>query len=293
MPSAATPEISRGYFVRVQTFEAMTRRFIQDFNGDCQVVNLGAGSDTLYFRLKSAGVHPKAFVEVDLPGNVKKKIVTLRRCRQLWSELFPDAPPRSGLEGVTPESNRSLNAASYHLLSHDLRLPPSSLIEQLCTSEAGPKLSPELPTLFLAECVLVYIPTVSSEALIRSLASHFIKAAFINYEQVNMNDKFGEIMVRSFRDRSCELPGLSACGSLDDQKKRFLSAGWSEVHSWTINEIYNALPSETTARIERLELLDDREITSQLFDHYCILLAINSTSVCCWNSLQAALADVK
>lgn len=256
-------------------------------------MNLGAGSDTLFFRLKSVEIQPKVFVEIDLPGNVKKKIVTLRRCKQLWNELFPDAPPQSSFAVATPESHRSLNAASYHLLSHDLRLPPASLIEELCTSETGPKLSSELPTLFLAECVLVYIPTASSEALIKSLASHFTNAAFINYEQVNMNDKFGEIMIRSFRDRSCELPGLSACGSLDDQKKRFLSAGWSEVHSWTINEIYNALPSETAARIERLELLDDREITSQLFDHYCILLAINSTSVCCWNSLQAALADVK
>ncbi|VDN16357.1 unnamed protein product [Dibothriocephalus latus] len=242
IPSAATPEISRGYFVRVQTFEAMTRRFIQacpvdspafayaDFNGQCHVVNLGAGSDTLFFRLKSAGVLPKAFVEVDLPGNVKKKIITLRSWHRLEGSLKTDlisfetppldAPPQSGFTVATPDSYRSLNAAPYFLLNHDLRLPPASLIEELCTSEAGPKLSPELPTLFLAECVLVYIPTASSEALIKTLASHFTSAAFINYEQVNMNDKFGEIMVRSFRDRSCELPGLSACGSIDDQKQR-------------------------------------------------------------------------
>ncbi|VDM02053.1 unnamed protein product [Schistocephalus solidus] len=163
IPSAATPEISRGYFVRVQTFEAMTKRFIQDFNGECQVVNLGAGSDTLFFRLKSVEIQPKVFVEIDLPGNVKKKIVTLRRL-DVW-----EPTNSSSFAVATPESHRSLNAASYHLLSHDLRLPP---------------LSSELPTLFLAECVLVYIPTASSEALIKSLASHFTNAAFINYEQV-------------------------------------------------------------------------------------------------------------
>ncbi len=35
-----------------------------------------------------------------------------------------------------------------------------------------------------------------------------------------MHDRFGEIMQKNFRDRACELPGLPACGSLDDQKTR-------------------------------------------------------------------------
>lgn len=40
------------------------------------------------------------------------------------------------------------------------------------------------------------------------------------FYQVNMQDKFGEIMRSHFRDRSCELPGLTACGSLEEQKSR-------------------------------------------------------------------------
>lgn len=38
-----------------------------------------------------------------------------------------------------------------------------------------------------------------------------------------MLDKFGEIMRSHFRDRSCELPGLDACGSLDVQITRFVT----------------------------------------------------------------------
>ncbi len=40
-------------------------------------------------------------------------------------------------------------------------------------------------------------------------------------------------------------------------------------------------------------MLDDTEITKQLFDHYCIVLAINSEKICQWSSLTAALAEVK
>lgn len=87
IPSSSTPEISRGYYVRVQTFEAMVIRFIQECKGECQIVNLGAGSDTLYFRLKDKNLFPKAYVELDLPGNVKKKIFTLRKNKSLQTAL--------------------------------------------------------------------------------------------------------------------------------------------------------------------------------------------------------------
>ena len=72
----------------------------------------------------------------------------------------------------------------YHLFSCDLNSPPDTLISLLCESPDGPSLSPELPTLFLAECVLVYIPTKSSHSLLSTLAAKFTQAAFLNYEQV-------------------------------------------------------------------------------------------------------------
>lgn len=73
----------------------------------------------------------------------------------------------------------------YHLLSFDLRGPPSSLISLLCDSPDGPSLSPDLPTLFLAECVLVYIPTEFTNSLLSALSDKFKQAAFLNYEQVS------------------------------------------------------------------------------------------------------------
>ncbi|VDK32340.1 unnamed protein product [Taenia asiatica] len=289
IPSSSTPEISRGYYVRVQTFEAIVNRFVQECNHACQIVNLGAGSDTLFFRLKDKDLLPKAYVELDLPGNVRKKIFTLQRNKVLRAALPTGdsvVPP-----SVTPKDRVSFGC--YHLLSFDLKAPTSVLISLLCDSPDGPSLSPDLPTLFLAECVLVYIPTEFTNSLLSTLSNKFKQAAFLNYEQVNMQDKFGEIMQSHFRDRSCELPGLAACGSLEEQKSRFLTNGWTEARAWTINEVFGCFPQDAISRISRLEMLDDTEITQQLYDHYCIVLATNTAAICQWASLKMALSDVK
>ncbi|EUB61062.1 Leucine carboxyl methyltransferase [Echinococcus granulosus] len=289
IPSSSTPEISRGYYVRVQTFEAVVIRFIQECNKVCQVVNLGAGSDTLFFRLKDKDLLPKAYIELDLPGNVRKKIFTLQRNKALQAAL-PTGD--SGFLPSTAPKDR-ISFGCYHLLSFDLKAPSASLISLLCDSPDGPSLSPGLPTLFLAECVLVYIPTEFSSSLLSTLSNKFTQAAFLNYEQVNMQDKFGEIMQSHFRDRSCELPGLAACGSLEEQKSRFINNGWTEVHAWTINEVFSSFPQGAISRISQLEMLDDTEITQQLYDHYCIVLATNTGAICHWDSLKMALSDLK
>ena len=40
-----------------------------------------------------------------------------------------------------------------------------------------------------------------------------------------------------------------------------------------MNEVYDYLPKEEIARVERLEFLDERELVKQLFEHYCITFA--------------------
>jgi [phosphatase 2A protein]-leucine-carboxy methyltransferase len=45
---------------------------------DAQIINLGAGFDTLYWRLKDKGYHFKKFVEVDFASVTAKKIRQIR-----------------------------------------------------------------------------------------------------------------------------------------------------------------------------------------------------------------------
>lgn len=105
--------------------------------------------------------------------------------------------------------------------------------------------------------------------MLRGLSKHFPNAAFINYEQVNLNDRFGEVMLTNLRARGCTLAGVESCLSLETQIRRFTECGWSG-KAWDMIQVYNALPSSERQRIERIEMLDERELLDQLFQHYCI-----------------------
>lgn len=290
------PEISRGYFIRTQAFKAITTLFIKTLGCECQVVNLGAGSDTLYFQLKDADIVPRKFVEVDLLHNVQRKVQLIRSKKLLGeveehaamnlppqgdsqSKMNPPAVPDTVLQA---QNRHSLVTDTYSLVPFDLRRPVDQLISYLCGPNSSIGLDSNLPTLFLAECVLVYMPSEESFQLIKGLAAHFPHSAFLHYEQVNMADQFGKIMVENFRARDCDLPGLSACQSLKQQETRFLDAGWQKAKAWTINEVYKAFPKATRLRVERVEILDDVEVAQQLFEHYCILLAVTDDSLCSW-----------
>lgn len=56
-------------------------------------------------------------------------------------------------------------------------------------------LDPKQPTLFLSECVLIYVNTSDSAALIRWSSNLFPESMFVIYEQINPNDAFGKMMV--------------------------------------------------------------------------------------------------
>jgi [phosphatase 2A protein]-leucine-carboxy methyltransferase len=41
--------------------------------------------------------------------------------------------------------------------------------------------------------------------------------------QVNMTDRFGEVMLFNLKGRGCALAGVEACASLNSQEERFYS----------------------------------------------------------------------
>uniref|UniRef100_A0A3Q0KKT1 Leucine carboxyl methyltransferase 1 n=1 Tax=Schistosoma mansoni TaxID=6183 RepID=A0A3Q0KKT1_SCHMA len=302
-PSHKTPEINRGYFIRTTAFRAIAISFIKSTGGACQIVNLGAGSDTLYFALKDAQETPELYVELDLPSNIQQKAMTIQRRKLL--EATDALPPKD--DNLNPIINQKTSVVNtlhdnlhyvfetgrFHLLSFDLRRPVQDLLDVLCSTVNGAGCSKVYPTLFLAECVLVYMSPQASCQLIEGLSANFPRASFLHYEQVNMSDSFGSIMVKNFRARSCELPGLDACHSLATQEERFFKAGWKKAKGWTINQVYKMLPFNTRYRVEHLELLDDLEVTMQLFDHYCILLATNDETLCPDKQLKESLSTTE
>ncbi len=68
------PEMSRGYFLRVNSMLSVVNNFLTINNRLCQIVNLGAGYDTLYFNLFDQQLLPTKYVEIDFQRIVSSKI---------------------------------------------------------------------------------------------------------------------------------------------------------------------------------------------------------------------------
>lgn len=61
----------------MRAFHILVDEFLSLTNCECQIVNLGAGFDTLYWLLCEKSTLPKLFVEVDF-GNI-----TAKKCRYI------------------------------------------------------------------------------------------------------------------------------------------------------------------------------------------------------------------
>lgn len=165
-------------------------------------------------------------------------------------------------------SSTDLHAGSYHIVGVDLRN-----MDELANKLKQSEVDFTTPTIVLAECVLVYVEPQNSSNLLSWLSANFTTAVFVNYEQVNMNDRFGDVMLQNLRARGCSLAGVDACLSIDTQIARFHNTGWHGARAWDMVQIYHSIPTAERTRIERLEMLDEGELLIQLFQHYCITVA--------------------
>lgn len=73
--------------------------------------------------------------------------------------------------GAKVRGGTGLSSSVYHLLPVDLRLPVEQVFDPLVYD--ANILSPDVPTLFLAECVLVYMLPASSAAIMEWFSATF------------------------------------------------------------------------------------------------------------------------
>lgn len=259
------PEISRGYYARVKAVRLLIEQFLSLTKCNCQVVSLGAGSDSLFWQLKVEDKAPKAFFEADFGTVTGRKCFSIRSRKQLHQAFSDD-------DGLRIDGNEA-HSKDYHLVAVDLRD-----VHTLESKLADAGLNKGLPTLFLAECVLVYMEPEKSAAIIDWVGRNFKTALFINYEQVNMQDRFGQVMVQNLKGRHCELPGAYACVDVEAQKQRFLSNHWEDAQASDMLSVYQCLPADDKQRMEKLEFLDEVDLLHQLLNHYCMCWAFNDAA---------------
>ncbi|KAI8827188.1 S-adenosyl-L-methionine-dependent methyltransferase [Fimicolochytrium jonesii] len=262
------PVINRGTFARSKALETLIDHFLASGDGNPQgkqIVSLGAGSDTRYFLLKSAGRQPRKYFEIDFPEIVSKKGQTIAKNPPLTKLVGPFKIERGGLE---------LHGLDYHLISGDLRTFSDQLIPRL--NSLG--LDSTLPTLFLCECVLIYLQPALSRTIL-SATSTLVReggggGVFVVYEQIHPDDAFGRVMAQNLRLRGIDLLGWSEWPDLEAQKRRFKECGWDAGRAVDMNMFWESLDLEERERIAKLEIFDEVEEWQLLSDHYCVSWAV-------------------
>lgn len=82
---------------------------VQISGGKGQIINLGCGFDTLYWRLREAGNSPVNFVELDFPSITAKKCYHIKKHKQLIDKLNTE-----GISERTILLSRYLNVRSLY-----------------------------------------------------------------------------------------------------------------------------------------------------------------------------------
>ncbi|XP_059696269.1 tRNA wybutosine-synthesizing protein 4 isoform X1 [Haemorhous mexicanus] len=258
------PLIHRGYYIRARAVDHCVQDFLLKTQSlpRTQILSLGAGFDSLYFRLKDMGLlHHTVVYEVDFPNVACQKATLIKGVKEL-SALVGDTGGE-GLGAIT------FSGGDYKLLGVDL----SELSElERALEEAG--LNNEIPTLFIAEVVLTYMETTRSDALIQWAAEHFPQACFLLYEQVHPEDPFGRVMQQHFRQLSTALHSLALYPDCQAQQRRFLGKGWTECSVMDMNEFFTCcIPEDEQRRVQTLEPFDEYEEWHLKCSHYFVLAA--------------------
>ena len=155
----------------------LVEKFVEACDTAVQIISFGAGFDTTFWRLVEEGRPIKRYIEVDLAGVTARKCFLIKRHKQLLASV-------GGEEEEVRLNKTDLHSSKYHLVAADFTDLPA-LQAKLAESEVDFL----CPTLVVAECALVYVSPAKTSALAAWLAQAFASLVFINYEQINMEDR--------------------------------------------------------------------------------------------------------
>ncbi|KAJ3760683.1 S-adenosyl-L-methionine-dependent methyltransferase [Lentinula raphanica] len=286
------PLINIGTFVRTVAIDDLVNQWLDLSSAEgtkCQIVSLGAGSDTRFWQL-ATGLRKDClskYIEVDFPENTMKKAMAIKKNKDLSTVLGAPADIKLGHGGT------SLFSPLYYLLPADLRQNPTLSLSSLITrnGDAPPLLDASLPTLLIFECVLVYMSPQESNTLLRWFHTYFAsqndgRLGAIVYEMFGLGDSFGRVMVSNLRTRNVSLPGADPYPNVESLPSRFLNLDYTSAHALTLKDIRrDYIGADELDRISKLEMLDEVEELDLVLEHYAITwgLTVSGKHGAAWN----------
>lgn len=271
------PIIKRGTHARVCCMDRAITAFLKANVASphgCEIVVLGAGKDTSYFRFftkslmgmedfvkdRNLALPSVHWYEVDHPSVIQEKVKVIQSSPML-AQCCPNFQP----------TNMGFSSKQYHLVAADLRDPPQELLQRLA-------LNAQRPTLFLLECVFMYLPNQATEVLLAELAlSKKDKAWIVMYEPILGSDAFGNMMEQNLVQARVASSDCSLLQTrfLQDQLDKLVRAGFSSravgCDMWAAYQ--SIVTPEQRQLANRAEFLDEMEEWMMIMRHYCFVIA--------------------
>ncbi|KAL8668666.1 MAG: hypothetical protein Q9168_006720 [Polycauliona sp. 1 TL-2023] len=265
------PIINRGTYVRTKAIDNLVYRFLSSSSASAkQIISLGAGSDTRFFRLQtlSPPLSPFVYHEVDFPINTAQKIAAIGSSQDLLNLI-----PNYSAESNTISANgTSLSTPNYYIHPLDLR----TLFSSSDPPESFKTIETTLPTLIISECCLIYLPPHLAD----STVTYFTQTLFppstplglILYEPINPHSAFGKVMARNLATRGIVLQTLYKYESLEAQMARLKGYGLTGgQEAKTVDEVWEkGVGREEKEWVAALEMVDEVEEWRLLAGHYCV-----------------------
>ncbi|CAL8099572.1 unnamed protein product [Orchesella dallaii] len=203
-----TSLICRGYYVRFRVCDYFLRRLIKDIGEPIQVVSLGCGMDSCYFRILPELENMICkFFEMDFKTVIKAKKSVIAHTPIL----------------------RVMAEERLKLLACDLRF-----VVTLHETLKNNGFEFDKPTVFYSECVVNYLGPNETTNILEWITANVPNSIWLAYEQCNALDGFGQIMLSHFVKNGCPLLSLISAHSREDQEAQLRRAGFK------VSQVINA-----------------------------------------------------
>ncbi|KAH0537724.1 hypothetical protein FGG08_005531 [Glutinoglossum americanum] len=273
------PIINRGTYVRTTSLDHLISLFLTpNPQTPKQILSLGAGSDTRFFRILSRSQpqpQPLTYHELDFPPLTRQKIHSISQNERLLGMIRRHAEARGGGTGeVEIDLERgSLYSPGYNIHPVDLRtlLAPQAQAQ----AQAQPQLKNldlQTPTLVLSECLLCYLPSPSAllAHLTTSLFPPQTPLSVVIYEPLAPPTSFSRTMTANLSLRGI---ALSLLPSLGAQVQRLGGAGLGTgAGAGDVEFLWERwVAGAEKERVGGLEMWDEIEEWGLIGRHYCVV----------------------
>ncbi|KOS14720.1 leucine carboxyl methyltransferase [Malassezia pachydermatis] len=203
------PLISIGTYLRAREMDRHMEHFLAtgslrqetaSSTTPVQVINIGAGSDTRFWRMSMATSNVALYVELDFPETTRQKAACIEQHEAMQMPL-----------GSWTRTDDGLEADKYWLVGADL----STLRTSETWDRLRSRLDPSYPTLIVCECVLAYLDAEQANTLLQGWLEQLSHVAILSYDICLGGDapdtqeptRFGHVMLQNLAVRRLTLPG--------------------------------------------------------------------------------------